>query len=96
MKPRKDSADKGGGCGCMARLIRFFDFELCERYEIMRAQGNVKNAWEQLNQSPPNVEAAKRCLQAANSQCKALMNESDEEGLLLGSAATYPRRCPEL
>lgn len=26
MKPRKDSADKGAGSGCMARLVRFFDF----------------------------------------------------------------------
>jgi len=26
MKPRKDSADKGAGSGCMARLVRFFRF----------------------------------------------------------------------
>jgi len=26
MKPRKDSTDKGAGSGCMARLVRFFDF----------------------------------------------------------------------
>ena len=25
MKPRKDSADRGAGSGCMARLVRFFD-----------------------------------------------------------------------
>jgi hypothetical protein len=24
MKPRKDSADRGAGSGCMARLVRFF------------------------------------------------------------------------
>jgi hypothetical protein len=25
MKPRKDSADRGAGSGCMARLVRFLD-----------------------------------------------------------------------
>lgn len=67
-------------------------FLFCERREIMRVQGNIKNAWEELNQNPPNVEAAKRCLQYANTQSKVLMNESDEEGLILGSPATYPSR----
>jgi hypothetical protein len=94
MKPRWMTSTGRLVAVAVCRLVRFFDFELCERYEIMRAQGNVKNAWEELNQSSPNVEAAKRCLQAANSQCKALMNESDEEGLILGSPATYPRRRP--
>ena len=92
MKPRWMTSTGRLVAVAVSRLVRFFDFELCERYEIMRAQGNVKNAWEELNQDPPNVVAAKRCLQAANGQCKALLNQSDEEGLILGSPSTYPRR----
>jgi uncharacterized protein YPO0396 len=92
VKPRWMSATGRLVAVAVCRLVRFFDFELCERYEIMRVQGNVKNAWEELNQTPPDVEAAKRCLQAANTQSKVLMNESDEEGLILGSPSTYPRR----
>jgi hypothetical protein len=88
MKPRWISATERLVAVAVSRL----GFELCERWEIMRVQGNVKNAWEELNQTPPNVEAEKRCLQAANTQSKVLMNKSDEEGLILGSPSTYPRR----
>ena len=44
MKPRWISATERLVAVAVSRL----GFELCERWEIMRVQGNVKNAWEEL------------------------------------------------
>ena len=92
MKPRWVSATGRLVTVAVCRLVRFFDFELCERRELMRLRGNVANAWDRLSKDVPDVVAAKRSLEYANKQAGYLLQETETEGLVLGCTSNYPRR----
>ena len=92
MEPRWMSSTRRLVAVAVARLVRFFGFELCERREIMRLRGNVANAWDRLSKDVPDVVAAKRSLEYANKQAGYLLQETETEGLVLGCPSSYPRR----
>ncbi len=59
MKLRKDSADKGAGSGCMARLVRFFS----SFWESAYVWGIIILAIDQLGQSILNLEGIHQFLE---------------------------------